>query len=98
MYRVALNTAITMTKRRTMLQDNQEIPVVPYESDLAKVISEDIKILYGAIDQLNKVEKGIILLWLEKKLFGDCCLTLYLSQPSGYRLSCCAYCFPAAWV
>jgi RNA polymerase sigma-70 factor (ECF subfamily) len=54
-----------------MFLDNQEVPVVPYESAFANVLSEDVKILYQAIAQLNKVEKGIILLWLEEKSYSE---------------------------
>ena len=33
--------------------------------------SEDIKILYRGISQLNKIEKAIILLWLEEKPYEE---------------------------
>ncbi len=69
MYRVALNTAITITRKPSMFVDTQKVAVVPYEIDNTLEFSEDVKILYKAISQLNKVEKGIILLWLEEKSY-----------------------------
>ena len=71
MYRIALNTAITMTKRPGMRLVKKEVPVVPYELDLTNELSEDVKILYRAIAQLNRIEKGIILLWLEEKSYSE---------------------------
>lgn len=71
MYRVALNTAINQTKRPGLLLDassSPEIPVDPYESlDL----SEELRILYRAISHLKKVEKAIILLWLEERSYEE---------------------------
>jgi RNA polymerase sigma-70 factor (ECF subfamily) len=60
MYRVALNTAITMTRKPGMFVDTQKVSVVPYEINNTLEFSEDVKILYKAISQLNKVEKGIV--------------------------------------
>lgn len=71
MYRVALNTAITMTRKPNLFTDPARIPVVPYEMDNPGGVSEDIKTLYKAISHLNKVEKGIILLWLEEKSYEE---------------------------
>jgi RNA polymerase sigma-70 factor (ECF subfamily) len=71
MYRVALNTAITLNKKaaifenyKTQLSDDYAIAeVVDY--------SEDIKILYKAISKLSKIEKAIIMLWLEEKAYSE---------------------------
>jgi RNA polymerase sigma-70 factor (ECF subfamily) len=71
MYRVALNTAITMTRKPNLFTDPARIPVVPYEMDDEGGVSENIKTLYKAISHLNKVEKGIILLWLEEKSYEE---------------------------
>jgi RNA polymerase sigma-70 factor (ECF subfamily) len=76
MYRVALNTAITMTKKPNLFVDAKKIPVQPYEIDERFEFSEDIKILHMAISQLNRVEKGIILLWLEEKSYEEIAETI----------------------
>ena len=33
--------------------------------------TEEVQVLYKAISQLKKVEKAIILLWLEEKSYGE---------------------------
>ena len=76
MYRVALNTAITMTKKPNLFVDTNKVSVVPYEIDNSIEFSEDVKILYKAISQLNKIEKGIILLWLEEKSYEEIAATI----------------------
>lgn len=71
MYRVALNTAITLNKKaaifenaKTQLNDEHPITeVIDY--------SEDIKTLYKAISKLSKIEKAIIMLWLEEKAYSE---------------------------
>ena len=55
MYRVALNTAITMTKKPNLIVDTNKVSVIPYEIDNSIEFSEDVKILYRAIAQLNRV-------------------------------------------
>jgi RNA polymerase sigma-70 factor (ECF subfamily) len=76
MYRVALNTAITMTKKPNLFVDANKIPALPYEIDKRFELSEDVKILHKAITHLNKVEKGIILLWLEEKSYEEIAETM----------------------
>ena len=76
MYRVALNTAITMTKKPDLLVETNKVPVIPYENDNSIELSEDVKILYKAIAQLNRIEKGIILLWLEEKSYEEIAATI----------------------
>ncbi len=76
MYRVTLNTAITMTKKPNLIVDTNKVSVVTYEIDNSIEFSEDVKILYRAIAQLNRIEKGIILLWLEEKSYEEIAATI----------------------
>ena len=76
MYRVAINTAITMTKKPNLFIDSREVSMVPGEMDNTIEVSEDVKILYQAISRLNKVEKGIVLLWLEEKSYEEIAETI----------------------
>ncbi|MBD3290510.1 sigma-70 family RNA polymerase sigma factor [candidate division KSB1 bacterium] len=70
MYRIALNTAITMTKKKKIFEDLDQNPkAIIFEED--KELDEDIIILYKAIDKLNKIEKAIVLLWLEEKSYDE---------------------------
>ena len=71
MYRVALNTAINQTKRPGLLIDSTSTPDIPYDPTESYHLSEEIHILYRAISRLKKVEKAIILLWLEEKSYEE---------------------------
>jgi len=71
MYRVALNTAINQTRKPGLLFDTSSSPEIPYDPSKFYDLSEEIKILYRAISQLRKVEKAIILLWLEEKTYEE---------------------------
>ncbi|MCS5491125.1 RNA polymerase sigma factor [Algoriphagus limi] len=79
MYRVALNTAITQTKKPNLLLLHVEAP--SFGEDMGKTMdaSEDVKILYRAISQLNKIEKAIILLWLDEKSYEEIADTIGIS-------------------
>ena len=57
MYRVALNTAINKTRRPGLLIDRSSSPDLPYDPSDSY--------------QLKKVEKAIILLWLEEKSYEE---------------------------
>ena len=72
MYKIALNTAITnirKSKRSPILEtlsDKQETLV---EKEDLPNFDEEINKLYKAIAKLNEIEKGVILLYLEKKTY-----------------------------
>jgi len=71
MYRVALNTAITTTKKFCFFVDTGGLPDIAFDNECMIDLSEEIKLLYKAISQLDKVEKAIILLWLENKSYEE---------------------------
>ena len=79
MYRVALNTAITTTKKATLFKSQRRTSPVAYELEESMDYSEDVRILYRAISQLNKVEKAIILLWLEEKSYQEIAQSIGMS-------------------
>lgn len=69
MYRVALNTAIFHLKKT-----KKRVDTIPFELEMDSLIAEEdkveedrIKLFYEQIQQLNLLEKGIILLFLEGK-------------------------------
>jgi RNA polymerase sigma-70 factor (ECF subfamily) len=76
MYRVALNTAINQTRRPGLLFDTSSSPDIPYDPSDSYQISEEIRILHRAISDLRKVEKAIILLWLEEKSYEEIAETI----------------------
>ncbi len=72
MYRVALNTAITISRKNQvqLKPEDTQLRIVK-EMETLPDLSEDIRILYQAINRLNKIERAIILLWLEEKSYDE---------------------------
>lgn len=71
-YRVALNTAISQFRKRRKgpsIEHNLGFELVEKEEDSQK--AAQIRALYQGISQLNKVEKAIILLYLERKSYEE---------------------------
>lgn len=79
MYRVALNTALRLTKKSRLFVKTENNPDSWYDIEHSMNKSEDVKILYKAISQLNKVEKAIVLLWLEDKSYEEIADTIGMS-------------------
>jgi RNA polymerase sigma-70 factor (ECF subfamily) len=71
MYRVALNTAITLNKKIALYENHKTQLSDEYAIEEGIDYSEDIKTLYKAISKLSKIEKAIILLWLEEKPYSE---------------------------
>ena len=78
MYRVALNTAISTTKK-FWFSAEPELSDIAYQDENMSDMSEDIKILYNGISKLAKVEKAIILLWLESRSYEEIAETTGIS-------------------
>ncbi len=83
MYRVALNTAITLYRKskrrvRTTHLDDVIFKVrdVPQEDEK----EEHIRLMYGAIKQLNDVDKALIFLYLEDKDYREISETLGITE------------------
>ena len=74
MYRIALNTAITnirKSKNSPILESLSEKQNTLIEKEDLPNMDEEINKLYKAIAKLNEIEKGIILLYLEKKTYTE---------------------------
>ena len=80
MYRVALNTAINRTTKAGFLNDSSSYPDPSYDPEVDYEISEEIRILHRAIAQLRKVEKAIILLWLEELSYREIAETIGITE------------------
>jgi RNA polymerase sigma-70 factor (ECF subfamily) len=76
MYRVALNTAISRTRKFWLFTDAGNLPDIPCENENLADLSEEVKLLYRAISKLAKVDKAIILLWLEEKSYEEIAETI----------------------
>ncbi|PQJ15461.1 RNA polymerase sigma factor [Aureicoccus marinus] len=83
MYRVALNTAITLYRKSKKRVRTQE-----YDSVLFKIKADQyddtqeqqLKLMYGAIKQLNDIDKALVFLYLENKDYAEISGTLGISE------------------
>ena len=83
MYRVALNTAISLyrkSKRRittSPIYDNlKELTYKEYDATK----DEQLALLYQAIQSLNDIEKALCLMYLDEKPYAEIALTLGISE------------------
>lgn len=90
MYRVALNTAISMsskTKKHQHPKDNSTIDINVADDQNENVSEEDIKLLHSAISKLTEVERAVILLYLEEKSYEEIAEITGLSKTNvGVRI------------
>ncbi|HKK42875.1 MAG TPA: RNA polymerase sigma factor [Bacteroidales bacterium] len=70
-YRVALNTAITHIRKPAIIVDTEEVPEIACDYESIADLSEDTRLLYKAISKLDRIEKAIILLWLEDRSYKE---------------------------
>ena len=80
MYRVALNTAINRISKPSFLSDSSEAPDPSYDPEVDYDLSEEIRLLHRAIARLRKVEKAIILLWLEELSYKEIAETIGITE------------------
>ncbi|WP_340066713.1 RNA polymerase sigma factor [Ascidiimonas aurantiaca] len=83
MYRVALNTAITLYRKSKRSVNTQNIDHVdfkistePYDDTEEK----HLKLMYEAIKQLNDIEKALVFLYLEEKDYTEISETLGITE------------------
>jgi len=90
MYRVALNTALTKIKRnkRKGYSVSIEQVVLKQTENYDREYEQRLKVLYRHIDRLNVLEKGVMLLLLEGKKYGEIAEITGLSSSNvGTRIS-----------
>ena len=83
MYRVALNTAISLYRKSTRSIQTRDIS--DFEYKIKAVAYDDteelqLKALYSAIHQLSDIEKALIFLYLEDKPYKEISETLGISN------------------
>ena len=74
MYRVALNTAISLYRKSTKRIKTQDISEFTYKiksQDYDDTQELQLKALYKAVHQLNDIEKALIFLYLENKPYKE---------------------------
>lgn len=78
-YRISLNTCITFIRRDSKMRKiplSQELDF--WNNDVESKMQ--VRELYQLINQLNKLEKAMILLWLEEKSYEDIAAITGLSR------------------
>lgn len=73
MYRVALNTALTKLKKNTKKPKSISIEkvVLQQTGNYDPIYEEQLKLVYAQIQQLNVLEKALMLLLLEGKKYDE---------------------------
>lgn len=79
MYRVALNTAIAFFKKQKRRPDSEKIPIGFDQADentVAGEKEEQLTVFYKAVQQLNKIEKALVYLYMEDVPYDDIAVSL----------------------
>jgi RNA polymerase sigma factor (sigma-70 family) len=73
LYRVAINTAITgLRKKKDFIQSYEHAALPTNISDDYSLHAEErLEEMYKAIEQLNQIEKAIVMLYLEDKTYEE---------------------------
>jgi len=88
MYRLALNTCITYIKKETRKKNIPNFELQELYDDQDSHFEEQVKVMYQQIQMLNKIEKGIILLYLEGKSYDEMAeITGFSPSNIGTRIS-----------
>lgn len=83
MYRVALNTAITLyrkSKRKIQTQEFDSIQFKIKAEDYDDTEEQQLKLMYNAIKELNDIEKALVFLYLEDKNYSEISDTLGITE------------------
>jgi len=80
MYRVALNTALNRTSKPAFLSEGPKAHEIGYDPGEDYDLSEEIRLLHKAISQLKKIDRAIILLWLEELSYKEIAETIGITE------------------
>ena len=83
MYRVSLNTAISLyrkSSRKIKTQDFSDVSFKIKSVDYDDTKDEQLKALYNGIRELNDIEKALIFLYLEDKPYKEIAKTLGITD------------------
>ena len=83
MYRVGLNTAITLYRKSKRTINAYEIDTLQYKIKAEEYDDTEelqLKALYKAVHQLNDIEKALVFLYLEDKDYKEISETLGISE------------------
>ena len=83
MYRVALNTAITLyrkSKREIRTQDFDDVSFKIKAQEYNDETEQQLKLMYKAVKQLNDIDKALVFLYLEDQSYREISETLGISE------------------
>ncbi len=83
MYRVGLNTAITLYRKSKRSINTQEFDLVQFKikaDDYDNTEEEQLKLMYKALHQLNDIDKALVFLYLEDKNYKEISETMGISE------------------
>lgn len=83
MYRVSLNTAITLyrkSKRQIDTQDFESISFKLKSEEYDDTTEQQLKLMYDAVKKLNDIDKALVFLYLEDKSYREISGTLGISE------------------
>ncbi|TVZ51556.1 RNA polymerase sigma factor [Dokdonia sp. Hel_I_53] len=83
MYRVALNTAITLyrkSKRTIQTQDFDTVMFRISSEEYDDTVEQQLKLMYSAVKELNDIDKALVFLYLEDKNYSEISETLGITE------------------
>lgn len=83
MYRVALNTAITLyrkSKREIRTQDFDEVSFKIKAREYDDEVEQQLKLMYKAVKELNDIDKALVFLYLEDQSYREISETLGITE------------------
>lgn len=83
MYRVGINTAITLYRKRKREINTQDFNAVAYKiksNAYDDTEEQQLSLMYKAIKQLNDIEKALVFLYLEDKSYREISETMGISE------------------
>lgn len=83
MYRIGLNTAITLYRKSKRRVETQQFDAVEFKlsaEEYDDTEEQQLKLLYQALHQLNDIDKALVFLYLEDKSYTEISETLGISE------------------
>ena len=83
MYRVALNTAITLYRKSKLQIDTQDFESLSFKiksEEYDDTTEQQLKLMYDAVKKLNDIDKALVFLYLEDKSYREISGTLGISE------------------
>ncbi|RRQ47638.1 sigma-70 family RNA polymerase sigma factor [Maribacter algicola] len=83
MYRVALNTAITLyrkSKRRIDTEDYESVIFKIKADEYDETEEQQLKLMYKAVRQLGDIDKALVFMYLEDKNYTEIAETLGITE------------------